>query len=194
MEKSAEKRILSYLKKNLTARRQKHTLAVATFARELAHLYGWNEAEAYRAGLAHDAAKEWSNRRLFEFIEKRKVRVPSMGFIRKNSPKLLHAYAGAQMAWEEKWVKTRAAKSAIAAHTLGDCPMSVPQKILYVADYAAPDRRYAGVQKLRALARRDLNRAFQVVFKEKMAYTVAHKKPIHPLANKILESFKRSSH
>ena len=67
-------------------------------------------------------------------------------------------------------VKDRGVLRAIARHTLGRGPMGRLDKILYVADFSAPDRRFAGAGRVRSLAEEDLKAAFQETVRLKRLY------------------------
>src|SRR4051812_17403919 len=53
-------KIMSLLQKSLSPGRFRHSLGVAELARELTERHGGDAALAYRTGLLHDCAKEWS--------------------------------------------------------------------------------------------------------------------------------------
>jgi len=181
--------IWKYLKKNASPERQRHVKAVAEYAWKLARLHGWEADEAYRAGLVHDAAKEWSRKKLLSYVDREKIKIPFLKFIRQESPKLLHAYVGARLAMKKGWIKTKNAEKAISSHTLGTLRMSLPEKILFVADYASFDRSFVGVAKFRNLARSHIDKAYRTAFMNKMEYTFSHRKPLHPLSLRIWNSF-----
>ena len=60
---------------------------------------------------------------------------------------------------------------AIRTHTVGGPgPLTAAQKILYVADLCEETRDYPGVDKLRALALTDLDRAFLAGLRQTAAF------------------------
>ena len=78
-------------------------------------------------------------------------------------PKLLHAKTGAYVA---KYVfgESDEIQRAIFWHTTGKADMDLLEKILYLADYMEPTRDFPGVEKLRELTWKDLDRALLLAF------------------------------
>ena len=70
--------------------------------------------------------------------------------------------------------------NAIARHTLGAGAMSRLDKILYVADFSAPQRDFAAAARVRRLARRDLDAAFREVVRLKLFYVLKSGGALHP--------------
>ena len=54
--------------------------------------------------------------------------------------------------------------SAIYWHTVGRAGMTLLEKVIYLADYTEPGRRFPGVEELRALAQEDLDGALCLGF------------------------------
>jgi len=197
------------MKRGLSPRRFRHTVSVARLAKRLAALHGEDPARAWRAGLLHDCAKEWPGRRLAQAVRRRRLRVPGLAFIRRyRRLNLLHAYVSADEARRTFGVRDRALSSAIAKHTLADRRMNRLDKIVYVADFASPDRgraarrspsfeawgraarrsprseawgRAAGA-RVRRLARKDLNAAFRSALQLKLLHTLHKGDLLHPAA------------
>jgi len=169
------------LKKALSRPLYQHSLSVARYAAELGKKGGWDPEQAYQAGLFHDWAKEWSHKKLRQYVRKNKVRLPDLPFVLKNAPDLLHAYAGAFDLKKQGWVTNRVTLAAIAHHTLGSPGMSLPEKILYVADIASPDRQFKGAQDIRRLAKKNLNAGFLSAVALKISYVVCQGKLLHPM-------------
>ncbi|MCB4756566.1 MAG: bis(5'-nucleosyl)-tetraphosphatase (symmetrical) YqeK [Elusimicrobia bacterium] len=178
----SSKAALKLLKSNLSRERVRHSLAVAKVAQGLAKKYGWNPELAYQAGLLHDWAKEWSDKRLINHVRRFRLRVPDFSFILKVSPALLHSYVSADVIKRKGWVRDPSALKAIASHTLGHPRMSVADRILYVADLIAFDRTFKEVKIVRRLAERSLHRAFVAALVIKLSCTVRKGKPLHPLS------------
>ena len=75
--------------------------------------------------------------------------------------KTLHQITGAAVAYEEFGV-SEAVRDAIRWHTTGKAGMSLLEKILYLADYIEPTRRFDGVEALRDLCYRDIDGAMEL--------------------------------
>jgi putative nucleotidyltransferase with HDIG domain len=99
--------ISAALSRELSPRRQRHSLAVARLAGELAALHGEDREEARLCGLVHDCAKEWKPEELMKRVTRRRLAVPNLSFIRETSPGLLHAYVSADVARERGWLSAR---------------------------------------------------------------------------------------
>ena len=55
-----------------------------------------------------------------------------------------------------------AVDNAIASHTTGKANMNMLERIIYVADYMEPNRKFPGVEELRRLAYTDINKALKL--------------------------------
>lgn len=74
------------------------------------------------------------------------------------NPKLLHAKTGAAVA-RHIFGENDAICDAICWHTTGKAEMTLLEKILYLADYMEPNRRFPGVELLREQVEQDLDQA-----------------------------------
>lgn len=180
MKLPAEAEILAYLKKHQTSKRTGHTMAVAHLAEKLARKHGLSPARARLAGLLHDAAKNWTGKKLAAYAKKHRLRVPDIEATCRRHPGLLHAYVGAHIARAVFGVKDAGVLSAIAKHSLGSVHMSRLEKCLYVADLASPDRKFSEAGTIRDLAMRDLNRAFARGMRVKFWSVLMEGRWIHP--------------
>lgn len=142
----------------LKPERVAHVLGCRDTARELAILWGADSDAAARAGLLHDITKALPGDLQIELCSAYGVELDS--FSRKN-PKTLHALTGSLVA-EKIFGESSEVVSAIRWHTTGKENMSVLEKIIYVADYMEPNRKFAGVEQLRELAYRDLDQALKL--------------------------------
>ena len=122
-----------------------HVLGCCNTAAELARRWGADEIDAARAGMLHDITKALNAEEQLILCEKYDIMIS--GFEREN-PKLLHAKTGATIA-REVFGENDAVFDAIWWHTTGTANMNLLQKILYLADYMEPNRKFDGVQLLR---------------------------------------------
>ena len=76
----------------------------------------------------------------------------------RDNPKLLHAITGAAMAMEVFGVSEEISQ-AIRWHTTGKPDMSILEKIVYLADYIEPTREFDGLEELRELSYKNLDKA-----------------------------------
>ena len=142
------------LKQILSEKRYTHSVGTMNMARELAHIYGENEDEAAFAGLIHDIAKELSKDEILQYVKIHKIK---MDEIEKENLGLMHAKNGASIA-KERYNASEKVQNAIKYHTTGNVKMDTFAKIIYVADKVEENRTYEGVEELRELARKDLDK------------------------------------
>ena len=132
-----------------------HTLGVAKEAVRLSEKWGADKPSAYLAGLVHDFAKEIPKdeaiKKLREFGE--------TGFDYSACPSLIHGPLGARLALQELGIENSSVLDAIRYHTTGRQGMTLLEKIIYLADFIEPSRKFDGVQKVRKLAYEDIDRA-----------------------------------
>ncbi len=156
-------------------------MSVAKLAGRLAHRLGENKEKAELAGVLHDVAKEWPAARLRDAVVRHRLVVPGREFIlRKKQYHLFHAHVSAWVAERDFEVKDKAVLSAIAKHTLGDFRMSRLDKILYVADFAAPDRPSDLTAPVLRLAPQDLDQAFRLALRFKLIHVLQRGAGLHP--------------
>ena len=135
--------------------RVKHVIGCSETARELALIHGADPDDAERAGILHDVTKALDGEDQLRLCDKYGIILSD--FDRKHT-KLLHAVTGAAVA-ERVFGENEAVCQAIRWHTSGKADMTVLEKIIYVADYMEPNRDFPGVEKLRKLAKTDLDAA-----------------------------------
>ncbi|MDR1952163.1 MAG: bis(5'-nucleosyl)-tetraphosphatase (symmetrical) YqeK [Elusimicrobiota bacterium] len=163
--------ILKYLKKNLSKKRLEHCLNVSKLAVELAKKHNADPLKAEIAGLLHDCTKNKSDREQILFFKKRS-KIKEFDLIAKNNPQLLHSYSAAIVSKEEFNIKDKDILNAVANHTLGNKNMSLLEKIIYVADSASFERECSNALSIRKLAKKNIERAFVEVMKNKIGYVL----------------------
>jgi nicotinate-nucleotide adenylyltransferase len=176
----------------LSARRVRHSVAVAAWAAALARRYGADPARAERAGLYHDLAKEWSCDRLAAYAKKRGLRVSGLSdaAVSKNRG-LWHGVVSAHLAYRRGWVTDRETYNAMARHTTGHDRMGRLDKILYVADFSSPDRSWPESARVRRVALQNLDRAFRLTVFYKSREVLQRGGTLPPHAVRILRKMSR---
>ena len=143
------------VKPYLTPKRVAHVAGCESEAVKLAMHYGEDAESAAEAGILHDITKKLTR-------EEQLILCDKYGIIcdkdQLANEKLMHAITGAALARAEFGVSD-AVYSAIRWHTTGKPDMTLLEKIIYMADYIEPTRDFPGVEKLRALAYKDLDAA-----------------------------------
>ncbi len=137
------------------AKRHAHILGVAQTAVELAKRWGGDEELAFRAGILHDCTKYLSLREHLAICEQYGLELDDM---ERSSAKLLHAKTGAALA-RHLYGQPDQVYEAICWHTTGKPDMTLLEKIIYIADYMEPNRRFDGVEEMRRLCGTDLDAA-----------------------------------
>lgn len=173
--------ILDSLARTLSPSRRAHVLNVAALAESLARRHGADAAAARLAGLLHDCGRRMPSSRMAAYARRRRLKVPLLARTARLAPLLLHAHISEDIARHEFGVADPAVLSAIRKHTLGDCEMSLLDKIVYVADACSFDRRHIGAAESRALAFADLDAALQRCAADKIEHALSRGAWLHPL-------------
>ena len=141
--------------KLLNPNRVAHVLGCRDTAVELAKRWGADVTDAARAGILHDVTKALDGPLQLTLCGEYGTILDDFG---QRNPKTLHALTGALVA-ERIFGESPAVVSAIRHHTTGKANMSLLEKIIYVADYMEPCRKFPGVEKLREYAFSDIDAA-----------------------------------
>ncbi len=136
-------------------KRVPHVMGVEEEAAKLARRWGADEPLARRAGALHDCTKYWTLEENTALCAKYGV---ALDELEQKAVKLLHSKTGACIA---KYVfgEPEEVCQAIFWHTTAKEDMTLLEKIIYMADYIEPNRDFAGVERLRALSYKDLDKA-----------------------------------
>lgn len=136
-------------------KRVRHIRGTEEEAVRLAQRWGADEDMARRAGILHDCTKYLELEEQLEICRKYGVELDELEQV---AVKLLHSKTGACIA-REIFGEPDEVFDAIFWHTTAKDDMTTLEKILYVADYIEPNRDFDGVERLRALAYEDLDKA-----------------------------------
>ncbi|MDL2273554.1 bis(5'-nucleosyl)-tetraphosphatase (symmetrical) YqeK [Oscillospiraceae bacterium OttesenSCG-928-G22] len=139
----------------VSARRRAHVLGCAVAAKALAERYGYAPELAYLSGLLHDITKEFDRDGQLKLCKQYGI-IPSP--VEEREWKLLHAKTGAAVAADVFGAPADVVQ-AIRYHTTGRSGMTLPEKILYLADYIEETRNFPGVEHVREVAFFDIDRA-----------------------------------
>ena len=83
---------------------------------------------------------------------------------------ILHSFVGADLVEKELNITDVEILNAIKYHTTGKAKMSLIEKIVYLADAIEPKRSYHAVDKIRELAKINIDKALLLEVKEKIKY------------------------
>lgn len=168
---------LEIVKKQITEHRYQHTLGVMETAMELAKRYAADEKKAELAAIFHDYAK-FRDKNEMKYIIQNQGMDPEL--LNYNS-ELWHAPVGAYLVQQEAEVLDSEIIDAIRYHTTGRPDMALLEKIIYIADYIEPGRRFPGVEEVREMAKKDLNQALIQALKNSIGFLMKKNQPIFPL-------------
>ena len=149
--------------------RMRHTMLTVREAVGLAQYHGLSTEKARLAALLHDCAKLGDEDALR--LAKEYGYTPNAE--EQRAPGLLHGPLGAIRAQREFGIADEEIINAIGCHVFGRLNMTQLDKILYVADKAEFTRTYEGVDKLRDMAKKDLNGAVLMTMNNSIGHLLA---------------------
>ncbi len=136
MLRTKHAKLLGFLKKELSEKRVRHSIAVAQRAYELAGFFHADKEILWTAGIAHDLCREENDAKLRELAVESHFPVDEY---ENETPILLHGKAAVTYL-RRQYPISELAYFAIAHHTLGHASPTLALKILYLADASSLDR------------------------------------------------------
>jgi len=187
-----ENRAEEIIRARLSENRYRHSMRVASVAREMARAFGLDENKAGLAGIVHDYAKGVPGYELLALAREHNLLEDE---VETRSPDLLHASVGAFLLQQEQGLADEEILDAVRNHTLGRVGMTDLEKVLFLADMIEPGRDYPGIERLRCLAWRDLNEGMIQAIELTLRYCMDRGRLIHPrtvlVRNNLLSSLPR---
>ena len=144
------------VRRTLSPKRFQHTMNVKKLAVRMAQHYGVDTEKAALAAVLHDSAKELPRTELLQIMQDNAI--IKKGTQNRPEP-VWHGICAAILAKTQWNVQDEEILSAIACHTTGKEKMSKLDKILFLADMTSAERDYPGVEELRSLEMRNLDKA-----------------------------------
>ncbi|MDI3328060.1 MAG: bis(5'-nucleosyl)-tetraphosphatase (symmetrical) YqeK [Alicyclobacillaceae bacterium] len=154
-----EEEIREKVKKALSPSRFAHVEGVVHTAARLAARYGADEQKARLAAWIHDWAREWPVSRLEETAAALGIDRSLFGPVA-----VLHGPIAAASLEREFGIADDEIADAVRYHTTGRPGMTLLERVVCLADAVEPGRAYPGVDRLRQLARQDLDLALAEMF------------------------------
>lgn len=189
LEKIKEK-----LEDSLSPKRFIHSINVMNSSIYLAKKYDEDIRLAAIAGLLHDCARDIRGKDIFDICEKYNIKVDDISSLQTE---LLHGPIGSILARREYGIEDKPVLNAICNHTLGCENMSKLDKIIFLADYIEPGRKFKGVEKIRKMAEINLDKAVLLSYDNTFRYCIKKGCLIHPKAifarNQILKEMGHTS-
>ena len=184
------KEIETDLSNKLSKKRFIHTLGVVNSAMYLARKYGANIEDAHLAALLHDCAKEIPLLEMRDLVADLPCDQDML-----HSGALLHGLAGMVLANTQYGVTNPDILEAIRVHTTGKENMSKLDKIIFLADYIEPNRKFPGVNDIRLAAEQSLDAGVLCGFDMTIRHLIDSGDSIYPLTilsrNDLLRHMKK---
>lgn len=184
------KEIETDLSNKLSKKRFIHTLGVVNSAMYLAKKYGANIEDAHLAALLHDCAKEIPLLEMRDLVADLPCDQDML-----HSGALLHGLAGMVLANTQYGVTNPDILEAIRVHTTGKENMSKLDKIIFLADYIEPNRKFPGVNDIRLAAEQSLDAGVLCGFDMTIRHLIDSGDSIYPLTilsrNDLLQHMKK---
>jgi len=156
-------------------KRVPHIRGTEEEAVRLAKRWGADEVLARRAGILHDCTKYLELEPHLAICRQYGVELDELEQV---AVKLLHSKSGACIA-RHVFGEPDEVYDAIFWHTTAKDDMTTLEKILYIADYIEPNRDFEGVDRLRALAYEDLDKALLLGVETTIEDMEERNMPIH---------------
>ena len=166
--------MIEKVKSLLPEKRWQHVLRVVDMAKKLARIHGINSQKAEIAAYLHDVSKFFTLEEMKNFVwTYEQLKDYQIG-------ELLHGFAGAIYAKKEFQIDDEDILNGIRYHTVGRRGMSQIEKIVYLADAIEEGRDYEGVQEIRELAYKNLDKAILMEANHKIKYLIDIGVVLHP--------------
>ncbi|HMA68572.1 MAG TPA: bis(5'-nucleosyl)-tetraphosphatase (symmetrical) YqeK [Candidatus Mcinerneyibacterium sp.] len=183
MNINVDKNNIQILKKYLkNKRRIDHSVSTAKEMIKYSKKYNINSKQAEYAGIFHDLAKDFSDKKLKRLSLKSGHGIDPF---EKYNPTLLHSYVSAYITEQKVSDISNEALSAIENHTLGDVKMSKMEKLLYIIDFSEPERNYPEAKMARKLLNESIEDALFYVVRTTIVYLINENRILHPKSIKL---------
>ena len=169
--------IKDVLKIKLKRHRYSHSVKVLETAMDLAKAHNVSEQDAAWASILHDYAKNLDDAEMLNHIEKYAI---DTDLVIQSRINLAHGLVGAEMAKCDFNIENEDILNAIRNHTFGRAGMSDLEKLIYLADFIEPDRRFSGVHKIREVAYENLDKAMLMALEQTIGHILGSKRLLHP--------------
>ena len=130
-------RIEAEARGTLSAERFIHSKNTAIHASDMCRRFNLDPMAGYLAGIAHDLAKQMSNKQVLKIVKSDKMGISA---IEKDKPNLLHGRAAAVLLKDRFCINNEDVLEAVALHTSGSGKMGPLAKVIYIADKTEPSR------------------------------------------------------
>lgn len=186
-------KIKNNVRKYLDEKRYNHVERVAKCAESLAKIHLSEEVEKVVASAwLHDVAKFFELSKMLDLV---KGKYPEIEDKDSKVIAILHGFAGAEFVRDNYnlfEIDEEEILDGVKYHTIGSPKMSVLSKIVYLADAIEDGRSWDGVEKVRKVAKTNLDEAIKMEIDGKLKYLIEKDAIIHPniilFRNSLVES------
>ncbi len=182
-----EEQYVDILRGRLTPKRFHHSLEVAKQAKHLAEKYGTNPKKAYTAGLLHDILKDTHADSQLQILKEFGILLDA---VEQGAPKLWHARSGAVFLEHILGITDKEILDPVRYHTTGRAGMTMPEIVLYLADFTSADRDYPDVDIMRELTEQDWRAAMRYALEYTIRDLNEQNWPVHPDTIACYQDFK----
>ncbi len=170
-----EDRIREDLVRDIGIKRFEHSLRVIEVAMKLCDIYKVDRDKAYMACLLHDCGKFQDENNLLKHSHKFDIILDE---VMMDNKELIHAPLSAKIAEYRYGIDDRDILSAICYHTTGKEDMTLLEKIVFISDYIEPARSFPGVDEVRNLVYRDIDRSIVLAMDNTIGFLISRNKLI----------------
>jgi len=167
---------LALVKPQLKQERYEHTVRVMETAIQLAQTYGVDEEKAELAAIFHDYAKYRPLEEMRRWIESTYLPKDLLHYHHE----LWHGPVGALLVEREIGINDREILDAIHYHTTGRAHMTQLDKVIFLADYIEPGRKFPGLEDVRQNSWEDLDYGCWMASKNTVFFLMSKSQPIYP--------------
>lgn len=167
----------SLLEASLPAKRYKHSVRVYEAALALAQAHALPQEKIAVCALLHDCGREVASKESAAKADELGIAIDE---VERSQPILLHAKLGVYYAKKKYGVHDEEILAGICQHTTGAAKMTALAKVVFLADMIEPGRDFPGVEKLRELSYKDLDKAMLLAYSNTIRYLLDSNLLIHP--------------
>ncbi len=181
------RRLVSYIRDNLSRERQRHSFATARLCKKLCETWGADPARGALAGLGHDIAREMPDERLLELAASDGGPLHPL---ERQRPVLLHGRAAARLLETRIGLADGQVLEAVRDHTVGRPGMGLLSRLLYAADFLEPTRSFVSEEFRRRALSRKPDAMLLMVMERVFDYLRRGRIPIAPAGAALYEELK----
>lgn len=167
--------LLQMIQQHVSERRFKHILGVERTAIRLARHYHADVTKASLAALVHDYGKEAPDA-IYEALmtEHHQTSLAPYG------NNIWHGKLGIYLIEKDLHIHDADILHAVSVHTTGSAAMNTLDKIIFIADYIEPGRKFEGVHEARELAMTSLDDAVRYSLRHTLVFLINQNHAVFP--------------